>query len=95
MCSKYNFSAGIRLAEVSTLPISVIADAKRISQQLAEQKRSNKREDEESKVHKAVFKLATRLVQAARNSRLDEETLRRYLSGLKAQYLKDTEYTEE
>ncbi|XP_064639477.1 mutS protein homolog 4-like [Lineus longissimus] len=86
---------GIQLAQVSTLPNSVIEDAKYISQQLAEQKRANKQEDQESRAHKAVFKLATRLVQAARNSRLDEETLRGYLAGLKSQYVKDSESTEE
>uniref|UniRef100_A0A8C2ZWZ7 MutS homolog 4 n=1 Tax=Cyclopterus lumpus TaxID=8103 RepID=A0A8C2ZWZ7_CYCLU len=35
---------------------------------------------------RAVYKLATRLLQTARNSRLDHESLRMYLKGLKKQY---------
>lgn len=33
-----------------------------------------------------MYKLATRLLQTARNSRLDRESLRMYLKGLKKQY---------
>ena len=47
-----------------------------------------------SKREKAVFRLVTRLLQAAKNSRLDEETLRLYLAGLKRQYIADI-YGEE
>ena len=38
---------------------------------------------------KAVFKLASRLIQAARNSRLDDATMRSYLANLKRQYETD------
>lgn len=33
-----------------------------------------------------MYKLATRLLQTARNSRLDCDSLRMYLKGLKKQY---------
>ena len=43
----------------------------------------------ESLHQKAVFKLGTRLVQVARNSLLDSDTLRTYLQNLKATYLRE------
>lgn len=43
----------------------------------------------ESLHQKAVFKLGTRLVQVARNSLLDSDTLRTYLQNLKAMYLRE------
>jgi DNA mismatch repair protein MSH4 len=43
---------------------------------------------------KAVFKLACRLIQAARNSRLDDATMRSYLANLKGQYENDIDVSE-
>ena len=43
----------------------------------------------ESLHQKAVFKLGTRLVQVARNSLLDSDSLRTYLQHLKAMYLRE------
>ena len=43
----------------------------------------------ESLCRKAVFKLGTHLVQVARNSLLDEDSLRTYLKNLKAKYLEE------
>ncbi|RXM92782.1 MutS protein-like 4 [Acipenser ruthenus] len=42
--------------------------------------------DPEALKHRAVYHLATRLLQAARNSRLDPDSLRIYLKGLKKRY---------
>ncbi|KAF3844835.1 hypothetical protein F7725_007998 [Dissostichus mawsoni] len=42
--------------------------------------------DPETQRQRAVYHLATRLLQTARNSRLDPESLRMYLKGLKKQY---------
>lgn len=36
--------------------------------------------------HRAVYHLAMRLVQTARNSQLDSDSLRIYLKGLKKKY---------
>lgn len=42
--------------------------------------------DPETQRQRAVYHLATRLLQTARNSRLDPDSLRMYLKGLKKQY---------
>ncbi|XP_033098705.1 mutS protein homolog 4-like [Anneissia japonica] len=76
---------GIRLAEVSTLPPSIIAEAKRISHNISVQK-SNGKDSEEARQKRAAFHLANRLIQVARNSRLDEESLKEYVTTLKKQY---------
>ena len=47
---------------------------------------TNQEVEWELREQRAVFKLATRLVQAARNSRLDEEGLKNYFKSLKKQY---------
>lgn len=44
---------------------------------------------------RAVYHLATRLVQTARNSRLDPDTLRTYLSNLKKKYEADFSRDEQ
>ena len=46
-------------------------------------------------VERATFRLGTKLIQAAKNSRLDENGLRVYLQGLKAQYRRDIELVED
>lgn len=47
---------------------------------------ANQELEGELREQRAIFKLATRLVQAARNSRLDENGLRLYFKSLKKQY---------
>lgn len=42
--------------------------------------------DPETQRQRAVYHLSTRLLQTARNSRLDPDSLRMYLKGLKKQY---------
>lgn len=42
--------------------------------------------DPETQRQRAVYHLATRLLQTARNSRLDPDSLRIYLKGLKRHY---------
>uniref|UniRef100_M4ALQ5 MutS homolog 4 n=1 Tax=Xiphophorus maculatus TaxID=8083 RepID=M4ALQ5_XIPMA len=73
---------GLRAAEMTSLPPSIIQEAKlvacKVSQQLL-QDAANTRQ-------RAVYHLATRLLQTARNSRLDPESLRMYVKGLKKQY---------
>jgi len=44
----------------------------------------------ESRQHIAVFRLAAKLLQAGRNSRLDKAGLRAYLFGLKNQFERDS-----
>jgi len=45
----------------------------------------------EGRQHIAVFRLATKLLQAARNSRLDKGGLRAYLLGLKNQFERESQ----
>ena len=42
-----------------------------------------------------MFRLGTKLTQAAKNSCLDENGLIVYMQGLKAQYYRDIQDTEE
>ena len=49
----------------------------------------NQGTSQSSRQEKATFRLATRLIQTANNSRLDDEALRLYLKGLKRQYEAD------
>lgn len=44
---------------------------------------------------RAVYHLATRLVQTARNSQLDADSLRTYLSNLKKKYEADFPKSEQ
>ena len=44
---------------------------------------------------RAVYHLATRLVQTARNSQLDPDSLRTYLSNLKKKYEADIPRAEQ
>lgn len=44
---------------------------------------------------RAVFKLANKLIQVARNSRLDDESLKLYLKSLKFQHEEDLIRVEE
>ncbi|XP_062517164.1 mutS protein homolog 4-like [Corticium candelabrum] len=84
---------GIRLAGVSSMPKTIIDEAKEMSASIAENSRLCQQQSPGSMRERAVFKLASRLIQAARNSRLDEVTLRSYLANLKRQYEIDTSET--
>ncbi|XP_033642505.1 mutS protein homolog 4-like [Asterias rubens] len=86
---------GIKLAELCTLPESMLAEAKRLSEKLSAQRKELHLNTRQDKDHKAVYRLANRLIQAARNSRLDEPSLRLYLGSLKTQYLKEVQEDPE
>ncbi|XP_043377566.1 mutS protein homolog 4 isoform X3 [Chelonia mydas] len=80
---------GLKAAEVSSLPPSVILDAKEITTHIARQILQKQRTTPETLRQRAVYHLATRLVQTARNSRLDADSLRIFLKGLKKKYEAD------
>uniref|UniRef100_A0A8B9WFP0 MutS protein homolog 4 n=1 Tax=Bos mutus grunniens TaxID=30521 RepID=A0A8B9WFP0_BOSMU len=93
---------GLKAAEVSSLPPSIVLDAKDITTQITRQILQNQRSAPEMERQRAVYHLATRLVQTARNSQLDPDSLRTYLSNLKKKYEvdfpraeQDSEKTEE
>uniref|UniRef100_A0A672TZ91 MutS protein homolog 4 n=1 Tax=Strigops habroptila TaxID=2489341 RepID=A0A672TZ91_STRHB len=77
---------GLKAAEVSSLPSSVIVDAKEITNHIANQILHRQKSTPEMMRQRAVYHLAMRLVQTARNSRLDPDSLRIYLKGLKKKY---------
>ncbi|KAF7201854.1 mutS protein homolog 4 [Nothobranchius furzeri] len=77
---------GLRAAEMTALPSDVIQEAKTIASQVSRQLLARHQTDPETQRQRAVYRLATRLLQTARNSRLDPESLRMYLKGLKRQY---------
>lgn len=77
---------GLQLAEISTMPKSVIISSKEVAKKISSEKQTNQELEGELRVQRAVFKLATKLVQAARNSRLDEDGLCLYFKSLKKQY---------
>ncbi|NXK51882.1 MSH4 protein, partial [Chauna torquata] len=77
---------GLKAAEVSSLPPSLILDAKEITNHIAKQILHRQKSTPEMMKHRAVYHLAMRLVQTARNSRLDSDSLRIYLKGLKKKY---------
>ncbi|KAM9283748.1 mutS protein homolog 4 isoform 2-T2 [Morus bassanus] len=77
---------GLKAAEVSSLPSSVILDAKEITNHIAKQVLHRQKSTPEMMKQRAVYHLAMRLVQTARNSRLDPDSLRIYLKGLKKKY---------
>ncbi|GAB5575192.1 mutS protein homolog 4 isoform X1 [Prionailurus iriomotensis] len=80
---------GLKAAEVSSLPPSIVLDAKEITTQITGQILQNQRSTPEMERQRAVYHLATRLVQTARNSQLDPDSLRTYLSNLKKKYETD------
>lgn len=77
---------GLKAAEVSSLPPSIISDAKAITNHVAKQILHRQKTTPEMMKHRAVYQLAMRLVQTARNSRLDSDSLQIYLKGLKKKY---------
>ncbi|WAQ95739.1 MSH4-like protein, partial [Mya arenaria] len=70
-------------------------EAKQLALKLAEEKKNNERNDKELCRQRAVFKLANRLVQAARSSQLDEDSLRQYVTSLRKKYLDEMGNIEE
>ncbi|XP_054388964.1 mutS protein homolog 4 isoform X4 [Pongo abelii] len=86
---------GLKAAEVSSLPPSIVLDAKEITTQITRQILQNQRSTPEMERQRAVYHLATRLVQTARNSQLDPDSLRIYLSNLKKKYKEDFPRTEQ
>ncbi|XP_073644357.1 mutS protein homolog 4 isoform X3 [Tursiops truncatus] len=80
---------GLKAAEVSSLPPSIVLDAKEITSQITRQILQSQRSTPEMERQRAVYHLATRLVQTARNSQLDPDSLRTYLSNLKKKYEAD------
>uniref|UniRef100_A0A7M4G282 Uncharacterized protein n=1 Tax=Crocodylus porosus TaxID=8502 RepID=A0A7M4G282_CROPO len=77
---------GLKAAEVSSLPPSIILDAKNITNHITQQILQRQRSTPETLRQRAVYHLATGLIQTARNSRLDPDSLRIYLKGLKKKY---------
>ncbi|XP_032157565.1 mutS protein homolog 4 isoform X2 [Mustela erminea] len=86
---------GLKAAEVSSLPSSIVLDAKEITTQITRQTLQNQRSTPEMERQRAVYHLATRLVQTARNSQLDPDSLRMYLSNLKKKYEIDFSRAEQ
>nr|XP_020758667.1 mutS protein homolog 4 isoform X2 [Odocoileus virginianus texanus] len=86
---------GLKAAEVSSLPPSIVLDAKDITTQITRQILQNQRSTPEMERQRAVYHLATRLVQTARNSQLDPDSLRTYLSNLKKKYEADFPRAEQ
>ncbi|XP_044079862.1 mutS protein homolog 4 isoform X2 [Siniperca chuatsi] len=77
---------GLRAAEMTALPSNIIQEAKTIASKVRKQLLAKHHSDPETQRQRAVYHLATRLLQTARNSRLDPDSLRMYLKGLKKQY---------
>ncbi|XP_065529076.1 mutS protein homolog 4 isoform X6 [Lathamus discolor] len=77
---------GLKAAEVSSLPSSIVVDAKEITNHIAKQFLHRQKSTPEMMRQRAVYHLAMRLVQTARNSQLDPDSLRIYLTGLKKKY---------
>ncbi|XP_045147672.1 mutS protein homolog 4 [Echinops telfairi] len=86
---------GLKAAEVSSLPPSIVLDAREITAQITRQILQNQKSTPEMERQRAVYHLATRLVQTARNSQLDPDSLRTYLCNLKKKYEADLSRTEQ
>ncbi|XP_064185202.1 mutS protein homolog 4 [Anguilla rostrata] len=77
---------GLKAAEMTALPLSIIQEAKEIASSVNQQLWARQHTDPETLRQRAVYRLATRLLQTARNSRLDPDSLRIYLKGLRRRY---------
>ncbi|KAL7984983.1 hypothetical protein Chor_003553 [Crotalus horridus] len=86
---------GLKAAEVSSLPLSIILEAKKLVTLIDKQMMQQQRTDPEMLKEKAVYHLANRLIQTARNSQLDPDSLRIYLKGLKKKYETDCIASEQ
>ncbi|XP_075038033.1 mutS protein homolog 4 isoform X2 [Mixophyes fleayi] len=80
---------GLKAASLSSLPPAVMKDAYEVSQLVADKILQNQSSSPESAGQMAAYHLSLRLVQAARNSRLDSDSLRTYLKHLKNKYSSD------
>ncbi|KAK6172054.1 hypothetical protein SNE40_018018 [Patella caerulea] len=85
---------GLKLAELSTMPRRVIEGANNLAKLLEQQEEKNKSEDKASQYLRSIFKLGSRLIQTAKNSRLDQQSLRGFLKTLRQQYLRETGSTD-
>ncbi|XP_062863717.1 mutS protein homolog 4 [Trichomycterus rosablanca] len=77
---------GIKAAEITSFPPSIIQEAKSIAAKVSQKLWAKHNSDPTTLRQRAVYHLATRLLQTARNSRLDPDSLRLYLKGLKKHY---------
>jgi len=77
---------GLQLASMSTFPKSVIDDAKKIASNIEKRQEKTRQKDKETMIQHAEFNLATKLIQVARNSNMDEDSLRNYLKSLRRSY---------
>ncbi|XP_037098021.1 mutS protein homolog 4 [Syngnathus acus] len=84
---------GLRAAELTSLPSSIIQEAKTIASKVTKQLLAKRKRDPETERQRALHCLGTRLLQAARNSRLDPNSLRMYLKWLRTQYETELEAT--
>ncbi|XP_034015949.1 mutS protein homolog 4 isoform X2 [Thalassophryne amazonica] len=82
---------GLRAAEMTALPPSITEEAKALASKVGQQLLAKHNSDPETLRQRAEYHLATRLLQTARNSRLDPDSLRMYLKGLKKQYVAEVQ----
>uniref|UniRef100_A0A672N9M0 MutS homolog 4 n=1 Tax=Sinocyclocheilus grahami TaxID=75366 RepID=A0A672N9M0_SINGR len=75
---------GIRAAEITNFPSDIIEEAKTVAAKINQKLWHYS--DPDTVKQRAVYRQATRLLQTARNSRLDPESLHQYLKGLKRRY---------
>lgn len=86
---------GLKAAEMTALPSTIVQEAKTIASNVSQQLLTKHQSDPETQTQRAVYHLATRLLQTARNSRLDPDSLRLYLKGLKKQYEAELQAAEQ
>ncbi|KAA0711441.1 MutS protein -like protein 4 [Triplophysa tibetana] len=86
---------GIRAAEMTAIPTDIIQEAKTVGDKISQRLWAKHDSDSSTLRQRAVYRLSTRLLQTARNSRLDLESLRHYLKGLKRQYETELQNTPE
>ncbi|KAK0063937.1 mutS protein 4-like isoform X1 [Biomphalaria pfeifferi] len=86
---------GLMLAEMSAIPSSITEDAKQIVQKLEKLKQWKETHNPILMKEHAVFNLATRLIQVAKNSRMDDYSLRVYLRSLQKAYLAEMQKINE
>ncbi|XP_046863669.1 mutS protein homolog 4-like [Xenia sp. Carnegie-2017] len=86
---------GLELAKVSSLPAEILEYAEFLSIHFSARKKSLSESSLAAKKDRAVFRLASKLKQAARNSCLDKKTLYAYFKGLGVQYYRGVDASEE
>ncbi|KAM4722963.1 mutS protein homolog 4 [Rhinophrynus dorsalis] len=80
---------GLKAAKLSSLPPAILKDANYISNQVADHILKKQTRTAKNEKQTALYRLAVRLVQTARNSRLDLDSLRIYMKDLKKNYKSD------